>query len=239
MSQAEVVVVTCVIDSSLALAAEWPQILSDYIVPLLQRLGEHQFRMSFVGYGTADARPTPVVHKTFFIQPNLLLVKMREHPQELGIGQTGSGGGYGMAALEGLVAALEVRQLPSLIMDEMSWGFWRWRTRMWCSTFYLLASDGVVVVRRAVQLLENLCATGRVVQRTVGQINAALRMITRSFPKLNLRIVASSYTPAYVDSRHSVSYWVNSGDGRAVRVETLYGCVGRSRLDCPSSLLVR
>ncbi|KAI0695510.1 hypothetical protein C8T65DRAFT_729899 [Cerioporus squamosus] len=108
MSQAEVVVVTCVIDSSLELAAEWPHILSDYLVPLLQRLGEHQFRMSFVGYGTADTRPTPILNKVFFNPPPQLLVKMREHPQELGIGQTGSGGGYGMAALEGLVAALEM-----------------------------------------------------------------------------------------------------------------------------------
>ena len=33
---------------------------------------------------------------------------MREDPHKLGIGQTGSGGGYGMAALEGLVAAIEV-----------------------------------------------------------------------------------------------------------------------------------
>ena len=108
MSQSEVVVVTCVIDASLALAAEWPTILADYIVPLLHRLGEHQPRMSFVGYGTADTRPTPILSKIFFNPPPQLLLKMREHPQELGIGQTGSGGGYGMAALEGLVAALEV-----------------------------------------------------------------------------------------------------------------------------------
>ena len=31
-----------------------------------------------------------------------------------GIGQTGSGGSRGMAALEGLVAAVEVRQLHSI-----------------------------------------------------------------------------------------------------------------------------
>ncbi|KAI0363607.1 hypothetical protein BV20DRAFT_975507 [Pilatotrama ljubarskyi] len=34
--------------------------------------------------------------------------EMREEPLRLGIGQTGSGGGYGMAALEGLVAAVEL-----------------------------------------------------------------------------------------------------------------------------------
>ena len=34
--------------------------------------------------------------------------EMREQPHECGIGQTTSGGGQGMAALEGIVTALEV-----------------------------------------------------------------------------------------------------------------------------------
>ncbi|KAI9001451.1 hypothetical protein BD414DRAFT_574886 [Trametes punicea] len=108
----EVLAVACVIESSLALAAEWPQVQAEYIVPLLQRLGEvHRnpaFRIAFVSYGTADTLPTPVLSKVFFSPPQPMMKDMREEPHKLGIGQTGSGGGFGMAALEGLVAAIEL-----------------------------------------------------------------------------------------------------------------------------------
>ena len=30
----------CVVDSSLALAVEWPKVLSDYLTPIIQRLAE-------------------------------------------------------------------------------------------------------------------------------------------------------------------------------------------------------
>ena len=36
----DIVAVVCVLESSLTLAAEWPQVLNDYLVPLLARLGE-------------------------------------------------------------------------------------------------------------------------------------------------------------------------------------------------------
>lgn len=61
-----------------------------------------------MSYGTADTMPTPVLHKTFFSNPTPMMNQMREEPHKLGIGSTGSGDGYGMAALEGMVAALEV-----------------------------------------------------------------------------------------------------------------------------------
>ncbi|KAI0327020.1 hypothetical protein GY45DRAFT_1309435 [Cubamyces sp. BRFM 1775] len=108
----EVIAVACVVESSLALAAEWSQVQVEYIVPLLQRLGEAHtpptFRIAFVSYGTVDTMPTPVLAKLFFSPPANMMKDMREEPHKLGIGQTGSGGGYGMAALEGLVAAIEL-----------------------------------------------------------------------------------------------------------------------------------
>ncbi|KAI0656488.1 hypothetical protein C8Q70DRAFT_337759 [Cubamyces menziesii] len=108
----EVIAVACVVESSLALAAEWTQVQVEYIVPLLQRLGEAHtpptFRIAFVSYGTVDTMPTPVLAKLFFSPPANMMKDMREEPHKLGIGQTGSGGGYGMAALEGLVAAIEL-----------------------------------------------------------------------------------------------------------------------------------
>ncbi|KAI0353703.1 hypothetical protein OH77DRAFT_1426950 [Trametes cingulata] len=110
---AEFIAVACVIESSLALAAEWPQVQAEYIVPLMQRLGElqpapSQFRFACVSYATAETRPTPILSRQFFGRPNVMMKEMREEPHRHGIGQTGDGGGYGMAALEGLVAAIEL-----------------------------------------------------------------------------------------------------------------------------------
>ncbi len=39
-NMSDMVAVVCVLESSLTLAAEWPQVLGDYLVPLLARLGE-------------------------------------------------------------------------------------------------------------------------------------------------------------------------------------------------------
>ena len=64
--------------------------------------------MACLSYATADTRPHPIVTKHFFSQPGPLTKSMREQPQDLGIGQTCSGGSQGMAALEGIVAAIEV-----------------------------------------------------------------------------------------------------------------------------------
>lgn len=59
-------------------------------------------------YATADTRPTPLLAKRFFVSVQSATKELREDSSKLGIGQTGSGGSRGMAALEGLVAAVEV-----------------------------------------------------------------------------------------------------------------------------------
>jgi hypothetical protein len=68
-----------------------------------------QPRMGFVTYATADMVPSPILCKRFFADPHPVTKEMKENPAKLGIGQTNSGGGMGMAALEGFVAAIEVR----------------------------------------------------------------------------------------------------------------------------------
>ncbi len=68
--------------------------------------------MAFVTYGTADTRPTPLLAKRFFVPFQSQVTKeLCEQASNLGIGQTSSGGNRGMAALEGLVAAIEVSHL--------------------------------------------------------------------------------------------------------------------------------
>jgi hypothetical protein len=65
--------------------------------------------MAFVTYGTADTRPTPLLAKRFFVPFQTQVTKeLCEQTKNLGIGLTSSGGNRGMAALEGLVAAVEV-----------------------------------------------------------------------------------------------------------------------------------
>ncbi|KAI0788312.1 hypothetical protein C8Q74DRAFT_1437248 [Fomes fomentarius] len=108
----EHILVICVLETSLALATQWPQVQDEYLMPLIQRLGDGkqpltQWRMCFVAYGTADTKPTPIVAKHLVMNAPQVLQKLRE-PHELGVGQTGSGGSCGMATLEGIVAALEI-----------------------------------------------------------------------------------------------------------------------------------
>lgn len=67
--------------------------------------------MAFVTYGLSDTRPTPLLTKRFFVPLQTVHKEIREQASNLGIGQTSSGGGRGMAALEGLVAAVEVGRL--------------------------------------------------------------------------------------------------------------------------------
>ena len=120
----------CVVDSSLALAMEWPKVFTDYLTPIIQRLAEltsnvnqvtshlsssatplthHQFRIGFITYALASSRPSPLLCQRFF-QPSLPMSKeMKEEPLKLSIGSTGIGSSSGgMAVLEGIVAALEV-----------------------------------------------------------------------------------------------------------------------------------
>ncbi|KAJ6580224.1 hypothetical protein B0H10DRAFT_2198554 [Mycena sp. CBHHK59/15] len=79
---------------------------------MLRRLGETnppgiRFRMAFVTYGTQG---TPLICKNFFTDIGPVMQAFKEDTSRLGIGQTTCGGGTGMAALEGFVAAIEKAQ---------------------------------------------------------------------------------------------------------------------------------
>ncbi|KAF7978845.1 hypothetical protein HWV62_44653 [Athelia sp. TMB] len=116
---AELVAVACVVESSLFLASEWSAVLMEYISPLLKRLGEAHaaqsllFRLAFISYGPANTYPSPIIAKRFFSALQVITKELRDESQKLGIGQTSSGGSGGMAALEGLVAAIEMFDILS------------------------------------------------------------------------------------------------------------------------------
>ncbi|KAJ7243733.1 hypothetical protein C8J57DRAFT_1477080 [Mycena rebaudengoi] len=105
----DIVAVAFLVDSSLLMASEWPKITTEYVMPLLRRLSEvHpnvKFRMAVVTYGTQGS---PILCKNFFMDAQPVMAAMREDTGKLGIGQTTCGGGRGMAALEGYVAAVEL-----------------------------------------------------------------------------------------------------------------------------------
>lgn len=129
---AELVAVVCVVESSLILASEWNSILTEYILPLFKRLGEAhaaqlvchfailgdvlrsyltcilKFRLAFIAYGPANTQPSPLIEKRFFAALPTITKELRDEQHKLGIGRTSSGGSTGMAALEGLVASIEV-----------------------------------------------------------------------------------------------------------------------------------
>lgn len=128
----ELLAVTFVVESSLAVFAEWHRTIIDYVAPMLKRLSETnpgykvrctnsrsrvqcsvspQLHMGFVTYGTADTYPSPLLCKQYFEEFQNVTKDMKDSPENLGIGTTGSGGNGGMAALEGLVAAIEVRAI--------------------------------------------------------------------------------------------------------------------------------
>jgi mediator of RNA polymerase II transcription subunit 25 len=52
--------------------------------------------------------PSPILCKRFFTENTMVFREIFEEPMHFGIGMSNSGGSRGMAALEGLVAALEV-----------------------------------------------------------------------------------------------------------------------------------
>ncbi|KAF8134853.1 hypothetical protein EV363DRAFT_1396322 [Boletus edulis] len=108
----DLVAVACVVDASLLLASEWSRVLIGYVYPLLKRLHElypsHQFSLAFVTYASADTRPLPLLSKRYFAPLSQITKELREEPSKLGIGQSNSGSGKGLSALEGLVAAIEL-----------------------------------------------------------------------------------------------------------------------------------
>jgi hypothetical protein len=111
-TSSDLVAIAIVVESSLVLLSEWIRVLSEYVSPLLKRLSEthvgHQFRIAFVTYATADTRPSPLLAKRFFMPLNPVTKELKDEPGKLGLGLTNCGGVQGMAALEGLVAAVEL-----------------------------------------------------------------------------------------------------------------------------------
>jgi hypothetical protein len=86
--------------------------------PFYCLLPSTQLQVGFIGYATSDTRPSPLLSKRFFAPVVATAKEMKEEAAKLGIGQTGCGDGNGMAALEGLVAAIEVRFLNLTIADR-------------------------------------------------------------------------------------------------------------------------
>ncbi|KAF7297548.1 hypothetical protein MKEN_01377300 [Mycena kentingensis (nom. inval.)] len=98
--------VAFVVDSSLALSGEWQTISNSYLMPMLRRLQETgpqniTFRAAFITYGTQDS---PLLCRNFFHDIKVVLPEMTK----LGMGTTSCNGDDGLAALEGLVAAVEM-----------------------------------------------------------------------------------------------------------------------------------
>ncbi|KAF5359261.1 hypothetical protein D9756_003233 [Leucocoprinus leucothites] len=101
------------VEASLALSYEWKRLFQDYIVQLLQRCNiapspTKLMRVAFVTYGTADTQPTPIVKTIYFTELRHIIQDIKDDSRRLGIGQTDSGSGKGMAALEGFATILDM-----------------------------------------------------------------------------------------------------------------------------------
>ncbi|KAF8802424.1 hypothetical protein BYT27DRAFT_7260966 [Phlegmacium glaucopus] len=108
----ESLAVAFVVESSLAVAQEWRQVLLEYVQLLLKRLADthpnFKLRIAFVSYGTADTLPSPLICKRFFADYSTVAKELKDALTNFGLGQINSGGKRSMAALEGLVATLEL-----------------------------------------------------------------------------------------------------------------------------------
>ncbi|KAF8149812.1 hypothetical protein B0H34DRAFT_731258 [Crassisporium funariophilum] len=108
----ELIAVALVIEASLSVAQDWRTVHSEYVPQILKRLNDShpgsRLRVAVVSYGTADTVPSPVLCKRFFIDFQLVFKQLKEDPTQLGLAQVNAGGRRGTAALEGLVAALEL-----------------------------------------------------------------------------------------------------------------------------------
>ncbi|KJA13329.1 hypothetical protein HYPSUDRAFT_209632 [Hypholoma sublateritium FD-334 SS-4] len=102
-----------VVEASLDVAHEWrTNLISQYCMALLRRLNEANtavaLKIAFVSYATADTVPCPVLTKRFFVDFKTVLTHMTQDIAGLGVGTTNAGPDRPMAALEGIVAALEL-----------------------------------------------------------------------------------------------------------------------------------
>ncbi|KAG6334113.1 hypothetical protein ID866_4975 [Astraeus odoratus] len=92
----------------LPIATGWYCLVVMVLTSLKQPADFTQFRLAVITYGAANTRPSPLLSKRFFGPPAHVTKELREEPAKLGIGQI-SCGDRGLSALEGLVAAIEVR----------------------------------------------------------------------------------------------------------------------------------
>ncbi|KAF8170110.1 hypothetical protein BJ912DRAFT_1066819 [Pholiota molesta] len=111
--QHDTLAIAFVLEASLHVAREWRnRHIFDYCINILRRLNDahpaSRVRAAFVSYGTGDTVPSPILAKRFFVDFKHVIKDMTEDIARLGVGTTSSGGGRGMAALDGLVAALEL-----------------------------------------------------------------------------------------------------------------------------------
>lgn len=106
-----VVCLVVLVDSSLPVLSEWPEICANYVRALITRLREsykpRPFRIACVCYASASTRPNPLLSRTYFMGAQELTIPLAKNPQRFGVGQTGAGT-QGMAVLEGIVAAIEL-----------------------------------------------------------------------------------------------------------------------------------
>ena len=124
--------IAIVLDSSTALALEWPRIFHDYFPQLFRRLAgdnpsvtlavelpflsglrvfsnlpfSQNLRLAFVTYGPQDCEASPIFVKRSFAIGTLN--ELKDNMTKLEIGRTATGGSLGMATLEGYAAAIEV-----------------------------------------------------------------------------------------------------------------------------------
>ncbi|KIK63006.1 hypothetical protein GYMLUDRAFT_41307 [Collybiopsis luxurians FD-317 M1] len=100
-----------VVDSSVALATILPSVMQNYFTQVGRKVFEASpganYRIGWVTYGQADC---PILAKRFFAEYPLVMTALKDSADfsNLGIGTTTAGGTKGMAALEGLVAAVEL-----------------------------------------------------------------------------------------------------------------------------------
>ena len=79
-----------------------------------------QIKIAFVSYATADTVPSPILAKRFFVDFKLVLRDMTQDISRLGLASTNAGPARPMAALEGIVAALEVRALALSVHSALT-----------------------------------------------------------------------------------------------------------------------
>ncbi|KAI3604502.1 hypothetical protein WG66_008636 [Moniliophthora roreri] len=107
--------VVFVFDTSFTLQSTWAHVLHHYIANILKRLGDpvkNNLRIGIVTYSLPEMCPyTPVVCKRFFGEVKPIAMLLKEKTAELGIGSSSDGGKRGMAALDGIAAAVEMVDL--------------------------------------------------------------------------------------------------------------------------------